>query len=552
MKGPSKVSSRVSLPAIQGKTSPIGILSSAGEDSSAPAYAGPAGIPVRAPVGLMAGSSGVRAVTMARDGSLGSRSGPDEALIGVLPPIYPEWLGDRSFNSAHGCRFPYVVGEMARGIASVDMVIAGAKAGFMAFFGSAGLPIPEIDDAVQNIQASLGDGVRNWGANLIHSPQESHMEMDFAELMLTRGVSNISASAFMRLQPAIVYLSAKGLKRAADGSILRRTHIFAKISRVEVARPFLSPAPENMLAALVEDGKLTPDEAELARSVPVAEDVTVEADSGGHTDNRPLPVLLPMILDLARSLSAEHGYTRAVRVGVGGGLGTPSAIAAAFGMGAAYVVTGSVNQAAVESALSDDGRRMLAEASMTDVAMAPAADMFEMGVEVQVLKRGTMFAQRGKELYRIFRTYDSIESIPDEERVSMEQRILGRSVAEIWHDTVSFFKRRDPREIERAAQDPKHKMALVFRWYLFMGAQWARSGEEDRRGDYQIWCGPAMGAFNEWTRGSFLEPVDGRTTVQIGLNLMEGAAWLTRAHQLRLAGVPLGPADNTFSPRQLR
>jgi len=516
-----------------------------------PTYVGPAGILVRAPVGLLAGASGVQAVAMGLDGSLSSRSGPDEALIGVLPPVYPEWLGDRDFNSVHGCRFPYVVGEMARGIASADMVIAGARAGFMAFFGSAGLPISEVDEAVQNIQAALGDGVRNWGANLIHSPQEPHMEMDFAELMLARGVTNISASAFMRLQPAIVYLSAKGLKRAVDGSILRRTRIFAKISRVEVARPFLSPAPETMLASLVENGKLTPEEATLARLVPVAEDVTVEADSGGHTDNRPLSVLLPMILDLAQEMSVQFGYVRPARVGVGGGLGTPSAIAAAFGMGAAYVVTGSVNQAAVESALSDDGRRMLATASMTDVAMAPAADMFEMGVEVQVLKRGTMFAQRGKELYRIFRTYDSIESIPDEERVSMEQRILGRSVDEIWDDTVSFFKNRDPREIERAAQDPKHRMALVFRWYLFMGAQWARSGDEERRGDYQIWCGPAMGAFNEWVMGSFLEPVDGRTTVQIGLNLMEGAAWLTRTHQLRLAGVSLGPADKKFSPRPL-
>ena len=516
-----------------------------------PTYVGPAGILVRAPVGLLAGASGVQAVAMGLDGSLSSRSGPDEALIGVLPPVYPEWLGDRDFNSVHGCRFPYVVGEMARGIASADMVIAGARAGFMAFFGSAGLPISEVDEAVQNIQVALGDGVRNWGANLIHSPQEPHMEMDFAELMLARGVTNISASAFMRLQPAIVYLSAKGLKRAVDGSILRRTRIFAKISRVEVARPFLSPAPETMLASLVENGKLTPEEATLARLVPVAEDVTVEADSGGHTDNRPLSVLLPMILDLAQEMSVQFGYERPARVGVGGGLGTPSAIAAAFGMGAAYVVTGSVNQAAVESALSDDGRRMLATASMTDVAMAPAADMFEMGVEVQVLKRGTMFAQRGKELYRIFRTYDSIESIPDEERVSMEQRILGRSVDEIWDDTVSFFKNRDPREIERAAQDPKHRMALVFRWYLFMGAQWARSGDEERRGDYQIWCGPAMGAFNEWVMGSFLEPVDGRTTVQIGLNLMEGAAWLTRTHQLRLAGVSLGPADKKFSPRPL-
>ena len=62
------------------------------------------------------------------------------------------------------------------------------------------------------------------------------MEMDFAELMLARGVTNISASAFMRLAPAVVYLSAKGLTRAADGSVVRRTHIFAKVSRVEVNR----------------------------------------------------------------------------------------------------------------------------------------------------------------------------------------------------------------------------------------------------------------------------------------------------------------------------
>ena len=524
----------------------------AAQGSSLSAYPGPAGIPTRAPVALVAGPFGVRAAAMGPDGSVSPEPGPDEALVGVLPPVYPEWLGDRGFNHAHGCRFPYVVGEMARGIASAEMVIAGARAGLMAFFGSAGLSIPDVDEAIQTIQVALGTEIRNWGANLIHSPQEQHMEMDFAELMLARGVSNISASAFMRLQPAIVYLSAKGLTRAADGSIQRRTHIFAKVSRVEVARPFLSPAPESILAPLVEAGKLTADEAALARLVPVAEDITVEADSGGHTDNRPLPVLLPMILDLAQEMCAEFGYARPARVGVGGGLGTPAAIASAFATGAAYVVTGSVNQAAVESALSDDGRRMLATASMTDVAMAPAADMFEMGVEVQVLKRGTMFAQRGKELYRIFRSYDSIEAMPDDERVAMEQKLLGRSVDEIWADTVSFFQRRDPREIERAQNDPKHRMALIFRWYLFMGAQWARSGEEARRGDYQIWCGPAMGAFNDWAKGSFLEPVDQRTTVQIGLNLMEGAAWLTRAHQLRLAGVPVGPADTTFAPRLLR
>ena len=486
------------------------------------------------------------------DGGLAEPMSPDEALVGVLPPVYPEWLGDRSFTAAHGCRFPYVVGEMARGIASADMVIASARAGLMAFFGSAGLSIPDVDEAITKIQSSLGPEIRNWGANLIHSPQESHMEMDFAELMLARGVSNISASAFMRLAPAVVYLSAKGLRQGPDGRIQRRTHIFAKVSRVEVARPFMSPAPDSLLTPLVDAGKLTAEEAALARRIPVAGDVTVEADSGGHTDNRPLPVLLPRIIALGDEVAAEFGYTAPLRIGVGGGLGTPSALAAAFAAGAAFVVTGSVNQAAVESALSEDGRRMLAQASMTDVAMAPAADMFEMGVEVQVLKRGTMFAQRGKELYRIFRAHPSLEAVPAEERRAMEEKILGRSVADIWADTKSFFERRDPREIQKAEADPKHKMALVFRWYLFMGAQWARSGDVDRRADYQIWCGPAMGAFNDWARGSFLEPIENRSVVQIGLNLLEGAAHVTRANQLRLAGVPLSARDSAFAPRPLR
>lgn len=521
----------------------------AGEGISGP---GPAGIPVRQPVGLVAGPRGVRASRLDGSGAVGAEIGPDEALVGVLPPVYPEWLGDRTFLAAHGCRFPYVVGEMARGIASAEMVIEAARAGLMTFFGSAGLSIPEIDEGVTAIRRALGPDVRNWGANLIHSPQESHMEMAFAELMLERGVSNISASAFMRLAPAVVYLSAKGLRQDANGVIRRRTHIFAKVSRVEVARPFLSPAPEAMLRPLVESGRLTEEEARLAARVPVAGDITVEADSGGHTDNRPLTVLLPRIIDLAREVAAEHGHPRPARVGVGGGLGTPAALASAFAAGAAFVVTGSVNQAAVESALSEDGRTMLAGASMTDVAMAPAADMFEMGVEVQVLKRGTLFAQRGKELYRIFRSYPSLEAMPDEERVAMEEKILGRPVVEIWADTKRFFAERDPAEVERAETNPKHKMALVFRWYLFMGAQWARSGETGRRADYQIWCGPAMGAFNDWARGSFLEPIENRTVVQIGLNLLEGAAHVTRAQQLRLAGVPVASEHGGFTPRPLR
>ena len=99
--------------------------------------------------------------------------------------------------------------------------------------------------------------------------------------------------------------------------------------------------------------------------------------------------------------------------------------------------------------------------------------------------------------------------------------------------------------------DPKRQMALVFRRYLFQGAQWAREGIAERRDDYQIWCGSAMGAFNDWVRDSHLEPLENRTVEQIGRNLLEGACQALRTQQLRHAGVAVPTELLHFTPRQL-
>ncbi len=318
-----------------------------------------------------------------------------------------------------------------------------------------------------------------------------------------------------------------------------------------MARQFLLPAPEALLRPLVERGLLTEDEAALARQVPIAEDITVEADSGGHTDNRPLSVLLPVIAQLRDEVVAAQGYAVAPRVGAAGGLGTPASLAAAFACGAAYVVTGSINQCSVESGLSKDGRAMLAVADLADMAMAPAADMFELGVKVQVLKRGTLFANRGMKLHELYRRYGGLDEIPVEERQSLEAHILGRSIDSVWSETKEHFFKTNPQVIERAECEPKHKMALVFRWYLFMASQWARDGVAARRSDYQIWCGPAMGAFNQWVKGSFLEEPGTRQVGQIALNLLEGAATVARAQQLRTMGVEVPEHAFNFRPRPL-
>jgi trans-AT polyketide synthase, acyltransferase and oxidoreductase domains len=499
-------------------------------------------------------STGRLGLAVASSGDLitAASAAGDHDIVATLPALYPEWLGERSFNEVHGVRFPYVAGEMANGIATVEMVVAMARAGMLGFFGAAGLGEPRVRAAVGQLKEILGDDPSvPWGVNLIHSPNEPALEDAVAGFLIEQNVSRISASAFMGLTPAVVRCAIAGIRLDAAGRIVRPRAVFAKISRAEVATRFLSPAPADLLQALVAKGQLTAEEARLAAFVPIAEDITVEADSGGHTDNQALTALFPTIARLRDELSVKYDYQRPIRVGAAGGLGTPSALAAAFGLGAAYVVTGSVNQAALEAGLSADAKAMLATADVPDVAMAPAADMFELGVKVQVLKRGTMFASRAAKLYEVYTTHPSIESFSPETRTRLERDVLHATFDEIWADTRAFWSRRDASEVEKAERDPKHKMALCFRWYLGKASKWAIDGETARRTDFQIWCGPAMGAFNRWTAGTFLAKPEERGVVQIALNLLEGAAAITRAQQLRSYGVPVPSAAFEFRPRPL-
>jgi len=458
-------------------------------------------------------------------------------VAGFAPALRPEQLGDGTFCSDHRLRYAYVAGAMANGIASTRLVEAMGRAGMLGFFGAAGLSLERIEAAIVQLTASMMD--TPYGFNLIHSPNEPELEAAVADLYLRHGIRLVEASAYLRLTLPLVRYRVSGIGRDAEGRVVAPNRVVAKVSRVEVASQFFSPPPAELLVELVRRGDITQDQAELAASVPVAQDLTAEADSGGHTDNRPLVTLLPTMLALRDRMQEKHGYAQPLRVGAAGGLSTPAALAAAFSMGAAYVLTGSVNQACTESGSCDAVRTMLAQAGQADVAMAPAADMFEMGVRVQVLKRGTMFPMRAGRLYDIYRAHAGLEGLPEADREFVEKQLLRATVDEAWQSTRQFFLKRDASQVERAERDPKHKMALVFRSYLGLSSRWANAGEASRAMDYQVWCGPAMGAFNEWTRGSFLEKPENRQVVVVGQNLLYGAAMQLRHQHLRAQGVQL-------------
>jgi PfaD family protein len=462
-----------------------------------------------------------------------------DGLAGVIPAVAIENLGSPAFRKEHNLRYAYVTGAMAGGIASVDLVVDMAQAGCLGFFGAGALPLPAIEQAIRQIQSRLPGG-ESYGVNLLHNYYDEKLEWATVELLMSLAVTRVEAAAFVSMTAPLVHYRVKGIHRAGDGRIVVPHHVFAKVSRPEVATQFLAPPPAQLLAELVSAGKLTATEAALAAEIPMANDITCEADSGGHTDRRPLSVLLPMMLHEREQALERHGYAERgieIRLGAAGGIGEPLSVHAAFATGADYLVTGSINQACRQSGTAGIVRQMLAEASMADVAMCPASDMFEMGGRVQVLKRGTMYPQRAQRLYELYKTYPSFDAVPAPERKKVETQILRRPFAEVWQETERYWNARQPDEAERARADEKYKMALCFRWYLGMSSRWARLGEPGRQADYQIWCGPAIGGLNRWTRGTVLEQAEQRDAPALARALLVGAAALQRRELAARAGV---------------
>jgi trans-AT polyketide synthase/acyltransferase/oxidoreductase domain-containing protein len=422
-------------------------------------------------------------------------------------------LGSGRFRAAYGVRHAYVCGSMFRGIASEAMVVRAARAGLLAFYGAGGLAPDTVDAALGRLRSELGD--RTFGVNLPHGPGAQEL----VDLLLSHRVSVVEASGFTDITPALARYRLRGLTRGPDGEAVAHHRILAKVTRPETVEAFLRPIPEGLVRELRGTGAITAEQAELAALLPAADDICLEADSGGHTDRGALAVLLPTALRLRARRGAHE-----VRLGAAGGLGTPEAVASAFLLGADFVLTGSVNLCTAESGISDLAKGMLERIAVGDTDYAPTADAFETGGQTQVLARGVFFPARARKLLELHRAHASLEDLDEQTRDLLEQRWFRRPLQQVWRETHAYFTQHDPAQAERAEHDPHHRMALVFRWYLAQSQRLAIEGDQDRRVDFQIHCGPALAAFNDWVAGTELERWPDRHIDHIADRLMTAAA----------------------------
>lgn len=433
------------------------------------------------------------------------------------PDVSESDLGSASFRRDYGLRHAYMSGSMFQGIASAELVASMAKAGFFGFFGSGGLAPSAVEKAIDRLEGEF-DCAGRFGVNLLASPGRPEAEAELVDLLLRRDVRYAEASGYTMPTEQVVRYRFAGAASSGPRCLI------AKVSRPEVARAFASPPSEKLLRSLVGRGELSRADAAAAARRPVAEDLCVEADSGGHTDGGNPWALLPAMIRLRDEQIRRHGYERPMRVGAAGGLGTPDAVAAAFLLGADFVVTGSVNQCTRQADTSATVKELLSTLDVHDTVYAPAGDMFEYGARVQVVRRGTLFASRGNKLYELYRRHDGIEDLDARTRAMLEERCFRKSIEEVAREVEHRLRSGGGRGLERFRTDPKHRMAQVFKHYFSWTNRLAREGDPAMRADYQIHCGPAMGALNGYLAGSDLADHRRRDAVVIGLKLMRDAA----------------------------
>lgn len=414
------------------------------------------------------------------------------------PHVAPTHLGSTAFKNIHGLKHAYLAGAIERGVSSVETVVTLGKAKLMGFYGSGGLEVNQVEAALDQIQAQLNQG-EPYGMSLTHSLNRPELEAQLVALYLRKQVRTVEASNYLQMTPSLVAYRLKGLTRDDTGVVRAPNRIIARVTRPEVATLFMSPPPQKIVTRLRETGAISAQEASLAGEIPMAHDVVAMADSGGPTDQAVAYALIPAMLRLRDELNGRFNYTEHLRLGAGGGIGTPEAAAAAFVLGADFVMTGSINQATLEAATSSVVKDMLVRLNVQDTTYAPAGEMFEMGARIQVLKRGMFFPARANKLYSLYQQFSSLDDIDEKNRKQVQEKYFKRSFDEVWRLQSERLR---PEERSKAEQNPKYKMLLVFKWYFDYTWRLALEGSSESKVDYQVYCGPAMGAFNQWVKGT--------------------------------------------------
>nr|WP_297936112.1 ACP S-malonyltransferase [uncultured Lachnoclostridium sp.] len=437
--------------------------------------------------------------------------------------ITAQTLGSEKFRNYFGVKYAYTVGSMYKAISGVDLVKKMANSGFLAFYGTGGVSNEQLQKDLSQLKEEVSND-KIFGVNMLYQEGNSDKEKVLVDIVLRSGIKIVEASAYLMITQELIRYRLQGIHKNEYGEPCVKNKLIAKVSRPEIAKLFLAAPPAAQVEKLRVEGVITGEEAALAPYIRMADAITVEGDSGGHTDGASLLSLLPTLIRLRDEQQKEN--SQYVFIGAAGGIGTPESAATAFMLGADYIQTGSINQCTVEASTSETVKNMLQSMNVQDTEHTPCGDLFEFGGKIQVLKKGVFFPARAKKLYELYSFYNSLEEIPANMRTQLEEKYFKKTIDAVLQEAKEHYRSKG---IDMESFSTKKQMACVFKLYFSYSTALALKGDDKNKVNFQIHCGPALGAFNQWVKGTRLEDWRNRHVDEIGVELMEStASYITR------------------------
>lgn len=417
---------------------------------------------------------------------------------------YSGKLGNIHFMERYKTKYPYVAGPMHKGISGYDFIKRLADRDIIGFVGTGGLALHEVEALVVQLQK---DSIRNYGVSVNFDLADPNYEKELIELLIRENINLLHVSGYFNVTESLVLYKLKGIKKLDNGRIICPNRILLKTSRPEIAQAFMEPASDDMLKKLKEEGKITEEQALLAKKIPVADDVCVMSAAAHKTGMIPLKSLLPQIIHQRNAAYQKYGYEEEIFVGAAGAIGDSASALDAFLLGADFIMTGSINVCTAEAHVSKWVKEKLQKVEIQDTEIIPCSNVYEIGIKMQVLKKGMFFASRALKLYEIYNRITKIEDIESNLLVQIQEKYLGKALEEIYNqmkDNLSSMQRR------RAESDSKYKFGLIIQWYYDLSAECAIQCEDGNNMNCMIPLSSAMGRLNEELKNTVREKWEDR------------------------------------------
>ncbi len=467
-------------------------------------------------------------------------------ICAMLPPQKLSDLGNKSFQKTHGVNYSYCVAPFEREVCNPELVASLINNGILAFCPVDYMSNHKVNETISKLR-SLTDG-KAFGLGFKYHPHHPSLEESMMELFVSADVPLLYISHYVQATKALVHYRLTGVFADEKGNPLAKHQLFVRVPHAGLAEYFSQPAPTDIIEALVADGKLTEEEGQLGLKLPLSQDIVVDGDVSRAGGKQDVVSLFPSLRHSLRKTRTSRKCE--VRIGVAGELATPEAVNAAFKMGADFVVTGAVNGLAKEAGGSQKRKELLAKAKPEDFTTAPSYEYLDADFRVRVTKFGTMFATKASRLEELYRSTDSLEALTREGLSFMEKKIFLCSLTEAYEKAEPFLRQWWPALVEQATTSPKIRASLLLKWYLYESSQWAIDGIKERQMDYQVRGDSAVGSFNIWRENSDFADLENISAKQIALNLLKGAAVISRMQVLREHGVPI-PKEAVFWKPQI-